>query len=681
MAAYVQVKVRFSLYMKHIFRLTAVSILVTALLACQSQNSEEFELTIAHINDTHSAFDPVEGNIIVPFNEQPHSVFLDIGGHPRLLSAANQARAEADATNTPFLFLHGGDAWQGSAYFLLNEGRMNADVLSRFGLDAMALGNHEFDLDNEKLDAFIGAVNFPLIATNIDASEDPSLANQENLMPYALYYFEQGQKRRIAFDELNSLTEQEKQKVVAVVGLVLEDMPNISPDTGNVAFLPMVESVQRQIDQLHAVGVNKVVAVTHIGHQIDREVAAQVNGIDVIVGGHSHTLLGDFSHIGWAQNPVYASRVQNPNGSSETCVVQAGYYAQAIGKLAVTFDESGAVTSCEGRNTVLVGNRLFQNDSREEASRYPNHEEMLGQVRQLEGVRVQAPEVELEQHIATRYQPEMRDAYGDIIGFVPENISHVRLPGSYGSDLHGSDLAPLIAYAQFRYFLKPEIMALTGVTPDFGLIGAGGIRKPLSQGEIREGNISLEVLPFGSFLSVVGLTGEQVRKLLDDVIERTLAPGAHAGKYPYGGNLRYTFQETEAGIAGEITRLEVNRGSLEQPVWEAVQDEHVYQVVMSGYSAAGNDGWSGIYEAQRENSSRIDVVLSEGGFVAYPVERVERNVQGSLITVYESAAPDCDAQNVECGLDALSVINFFKEERPDVLEIPYPVVTLERLEQ
>ncbi|RTE85802.1 MULTISPECIES: bifunctional UDP-sugar hydrolase/5'-nucleotidase [Gammaproteobacteria] len=667
--------------MKHILKLTAVTVLSTVLLACQTHKPEEFELTIAHINDTHSAFEPVEGNMVVPHNDQSHSVFLDIGGHPRLLSAANSARAEAQASNTPFLFLHGGDAWQGSAYFLLNEGRMNADVLSRFGLDAMALGNHEFDLDNEKLDAFIDAVNFPLVATNIDASEDQSLADQNNLLPYVLYHFEQGQKHRVTLDELDGFTEQQRGKVVAIVGLVLEDMPNISPDTGNVAFLPMVESVQQQINQLHAIGVNKVVAVTHIGHQIDREVAAQVNGIDVIVGGHSHTLLGDFSHIGWEQSPVYASRVQNPNGTSETCVVQAGYYAQAIGQLAVTFDESGAISNCEGRNTVLVGNRLFQADSRDEAQRYPNHEEILGQVQQLEGIRVQAPEAELQQHIVNRYQGEMREAYGDIIGFVPENINHVRLPGSYGSDKHGSDLAPLIAYAQYRYFLKPEIIELTGVTPDFALIGAGGIRKPLSQGEIREGNISLEVLPFGSFLSVLGLTGEQVRALLDNVIESTLAPGAHAGKYPYGGNLRYTFEETEVGVAGEITHIEVNRGTLEQPVWEALQDEQVYQVVMSGYSAAGNDGWNGIYEAQKESSDRIDVVIQDETFHAYLVERVERNAQGSLLTIYEGQAPDCDAEGVECGLDALSVINFFQEERHHVLEIPYPVVTLERLEQ
>ncbi|WP_333609181.1 metallophosphoesterase, partial [Arsukibacterium sp.] len=92
---------------------------------------------LLHINDTHSQFDATPA----AFQGPDRRIYTRIGGHPRLLTAAQRLRADAEAEGQASLFLHGGDAFKGSAYFELFEERINIEVLNQFGLDAMVLGN------------------------------------------------------------------------------------------------------------------------------------------------------------------------------------------------------------------------------------------------------------------------------------------------------------------------------------------------------------------------------------------------------------------------------------------------------------------------------------------------------------------------------------------------------------
>ncbi|EAS42571.1 metallophosphoesterase, partial [Photobacterium profundum] len=332
----------------------------------KTQPAAPFDLTIAHVNDTHSSFDAVKSS----FKVAKTTVYNEFGGHPRLLTKANAYKEEAKTNDDSILFLHGGDAWQGSAYFKLNEGKMNADILSQMGLDAMALGNHEFDLDNEKLNSFIGSINFPVLAANIDTSKDADLKDQTNLKPYVVYAFNGNEKELVT--DLDNLPE--GKQIAAIFGLVLDDMPNIAPNTGDVEFKDMVESAQSTVDMLKTKGINKVIAVTHIGNAVDLDVASKVNGIDLIVGGHSHTLLGDFTNLGLSNNGTYAKMVTNPDGKGLTCVVQAGEYAQAIGKTEVSFDAEGEITRCGGNNTLLTNDEFYDDAARDTGSKFTDQE-------------------------------------------------------------------------------------------------------------------------------------------------------------------------------------------------------------------------------------------------------------------------------------------------------------------
>lgn len=658
----------------------ALALILPLLGACSHQEPLEqqapFELHIAHINDTHSAFDPIASGFHAQTTEGSLNAYTELGGHPRLLTQINSIRSNAAQAQQNLLFLHGGDAWQGSGYFLLNEGRMNADILNRLGLDAMALGNHEFDLDNARLNAFIEQVSFPVLAANLDASADADLKDQENLKPYVVFAFdENGQKTQLE----QGLPLPTNKQLVAVFGVVLDDMPNIAPNTGDVRFFDMVASAQATVDTLKAAGIEHIVALTHIGLGLDQKLASEVNGIDVIVGGHSHTLLGDFTDLNWGNQGAYAQQVLNPNGQTQTCIVQAGQYAQAMGLVKVRFDAAGNLENCSGNNTLLMGDQFYTQQTLLASEHFEQgtQAEIAQFIQAHKQAASVAEEPSLRQHINETYKPALETSYGQLLGFVPKTLMHVRRPRDNGSDKHGSDLAPLVAYAQYRWFLRPEVQQVTGRVPDFALVGAGGIRTELQQGELREGNIRLEMLPFASHLSIVSLTGAQVEELLTEVITQTLPLSAHAGKFPYGGNLRYTF--VAEGSAGRITQLEVNRGSLHQPDWQPLQADARYQVVTSSYSAAGNDGWHAMYRAQQYGSDRLDVVLKGGMPVAYPVARVSQTADGKRVTHYQMEGPNCQQNATNCAVDAFAVIAFLRDEHTCLQALPYPVVTLNRI--
>lgn len=658
-------------------RLLLASSIALALLGCsqsdiQPSKDSVFDLTIAHINDTHSSFDPVRSSFYI--NNQ--RVYNEFGGHPRILTKANEYRAEAEKQNNSMLFLHGGDAWQGSAYFKINEGAMNADILSRMGIDAMALGNHEFDLNNKKLNEFLNQINFPVLAANIDASMDNDLKDQTNLKPYVIYAFDGFNKQRI--DDVKQLPKDKP--LVAVFGIALDDMPNIAPNTGDLQFFDMVTSAQATVNELQSLGVNNIIAVTHVGNAVDLDIASKVDGIDLIVGGHSHTLLGDFTNLGLSNNGIYAQLVTNPNGASKTCVVQAGEFAQAIGKTKVSFDAQGELVSCAGQNTLLSNDEFYHQANRQTESAFSDSEKSkaIRFIERQRNIAIAAEQAQLRKHIDSHYKPAVEQAYGEVIANVPQEIRHARRPGDNNSDQHGSRVAPIVALGQYYWAASDEVTQVTGMKVDFALTGAGGIRTNISEGEYREGDVTLEMLPFANFMSVVPVKGSVIKALISKTVTDTLPPSAHAGKFPYGGNLRYVFDETVAHQKGQLSQIEVNTGSLEQPVWTPLQDDQTYNVAMNSYNATGNDGWTPLFDAQKTETGRVDLAYVNGKLTAFPVSHIEE-VDGRYQVRYQSQPLNCKAEHVLCNTDARAVVKYIAEQQPILQALDYPVVTLNRI--
>lgn len=648
------------------------------LFACQPGNEgQPFVLTLAHMNDTHSQFDPVNAELKGPiFGKQGETdtLYTRFGGYPRLLTMAKSFQADALAKNQPILLLHGGDAWQGSGYFKLNEGMANAELLSQFGLDAMALGNHEFDLDNQKLARFIQGVNFPVLAANLDTRDDPDLRHAANLKPFVIYAFDGNQKSPVS--DLNNLPQ--GKQLVAVMGLVLEDMANISPNVGKLRFGNEITSAQATVDLLRQHGINQIVALTHIGNQRDLALAAKVNGIDAIVGGHSHSLLGDFRNIGWGNTGEYAALVTNPDGVGMTCVVQAGSYAQAIGLAQVSFDAQGRVIACKGQNQLLASRDFFADPALKQALDEARSKQAAKFIDAQPNLVTVDEDPRLRGIIDSHYKPALEQAFGPVIATLPAALQNARRPGDNGSDSHGSDVAPLVAEGQYYWANTPAVQALTGGPVHFALLAVGGVRADLPAGELREGDAALTLLPFKNQLSVLTLTGADVRALLTETITATLPASAHAGKFPYGGHLRYTFTETTPGKRGALTQLQWQDADGQ---WQDLVDATRYRVVMNAYSANGNDGWQALARAQAQHAERQDLAWQDGKLTAFPVERVEQS--GDQLSARYAAGHqlDCKASGMDCGTDAASFVQYVREQRPTLTALAEETVTLVRAAQ
>ncbi|WP_413113311.1 bifunctional metallophosphatase/5'-nucleotidase [Thaumasiovibrio sp. DFM-14] len=646
---------------------------IVAAMTANASTDNNFNLTIAHINDTHSNFDPLPSDFSNQSLLDGQTVFNTMGGHPRILNAYNEIEANAKQNNDSLLFLHGGDAWQGTGYFKLNEGKMNADILSKMNLDAMALGNHEFDLDNAKLADFINNVSFPVLGANMDTSNDADLNGLDNLHPYAVFAFDGHNKTRI--EDVNNLPKD--QQLVAVIGLVLEDMPTTSPNVGDVTFQSEIETAQALVNTLKEKGIPNIIALTHLGLARDIRIAENVNGIDVIVGGHSHSLLGDFANLSHGTNEAYAQLIRNPNGK-QTCIIQAGQYAQAIGQATVAFTPEGDLAECNGGNTLLSSETFHDHAQRLDANLLGKKEtkQVHRFIDEQPNIQIVAEDKTLRSHIDSTYKPALEQAYGDVIAHVPATLNHERRPGDNGTDVHGSRVAPIIAEGQAYWANLPEVIAATDMSVDFALVGAGGVRTNIEEGAYYEGNVSMELLPFSNYLSVVTLPGSTIKQLINETVTLSLDNSAHFGKFPYPGNMRFAFNEIESEKAGEITNIELRSGA---EAWVTLQDDVDYNVVMTNYNANGNDDWHAIYEAQAEHAKRVDLVIENGVVTGYPVERVK--FDGSRYTaIYKDGnAPQCDIETTLCNTDALSVIKYIRNNPQRLERQDSDAVTLNRL--
>ncbi|MEK6214320.1 MAG: metallophosphoesterase, partial [Vibrio fluvialis] len=189
------------------------------------RTKEITSVTLAHINDTHSYFEPTSLQLTLDINGQTLTPFVSAGGFARIATRIQQLKDDAARMKRGFVFVHAGDCFQGTLYFSLFKGKANADMLNALGIDAMALGNHELDMGNEPVAQFAKRINFPLLAGNWDLSAERTnktyrLSDNNNVKAFDA-------ARRCA----NWVTKSVDDSEVAIFGLSLDKMADIAnPD-------------------------------------------------------------------------------------------------------------------------------------------------------------------------------------------------------------------------------------------------------------------------------------------------------------------------------------------------------------------------------------------------------------------------------------------------------------------
>lgn len=520
-----------------------------------------FSLTIAHVNDTHSNLEPAETRLTLA----GRNVTARLGGFARLKSALDETRAEARAGGGRFLALHAGDAVQGTLYFNVFQGRADIDFLNLLGLDAMTLGNHEFDRGPGLTAELMGRARFPVVSANIDASREPALAGR--IAPFAVRAFGGGVR-------------------VGIVGVTTPGAPDIS-STGALRFEKAAPAVERAVGELRARGVEAVIVLSHLGYAEDLRLAREVAGIGVIVGGHSHSLLGDPAHLaplGLLPAGPYPTVVTRPDGA-RTLVVQAWRWGMQLGVLRVDFDAQGRVAGHAGQPWLLAGGG-FRAGGAAIPEDSAGHAELAKALLASGAARL------------TREDPEVLRALAPLAARL-DGFRQASIGASAAADLvrgTPSDPGPLIADAYLAATPGAQI----------ALLMPGGVRQDIFAGDITQGMV-LGVLPFGNTLVRLDLTGAELRAALEEAVEFRLRVRPDAG----GLGLLFhaaglTCRIDPSAPKGARVRELLVRGA--DGGFAAYDPSAVYRLVTNSFLAGGGDGLATLKNApgRREDSGILE---------------------------------------------------------------------------
>ncbi len=465
-----------------------------------------FDLTILHTNDVHDRFEPIN-KYSSTCSEKEAAEKACFGGAARLATAIDEGRAAGGNV----IVLDAGDWFQGTLFYTQYKGKATSAMVDSLGYDAMAVGNHEFDDGPGVLAGFARDLKIPLLSANIDPANEKALPG-DLILPSTV--IEVGGEK------------------IGVIGLTTPDTPDIA-STGEVAFEPPAVAVKREVDALTAQGVNKIVVLSHLGYVPDQKLASEVDGIDVIVGGHSHTLLGDME----GAEGKYPTLVKAPDGT-EVPIVTAQSYSKYLGDLTVTFDDAGKVTAATGAPRLL------------DAS-VAEDPETLATVKDL-----------------AKPLDEIRNK---VVASIPSPIDGSRETCRQGECQMGNLVADALL----------ERTAPQGVT--IALLNGGGLRASIDAGEVTQGEI-LTVLPFLNTVATFELTGQGIIDALENGVSQVEEGG---GRFPQVAGLQVDWSQAPEPGQGRIKAVRVRQGDAFVPIDPA----KTYSVVSNDFMRRGGDGY------------------------------------------------------------------------------------------
>ncbi|HHW42878.1 MAG TPA: CehA/McbA family metallohydrolase [Desulfotomaculum sp.] len=482
-----------------------------------------WQLTIMHTNDTHAHLDDDKALVA------------------RRATAIKQIRSEAPNN----LLLDAGDVFSGTLYFTQYQGQADLECMNMLGYDAMGVGNHEFDKGPQGLATFITgnyadgykeATRFPLVNANFDFSAEPALKDLARTSVGEEVYGTSlgGSIYPAVILDVNG-------EKVGIFGVTTEDTAEISSPGPNIKINDALVAADSAVKTLTSKGINKIIAISHLGWDKDLALAQQVEGIDVVMGGHSHTMPDQYPTV------VTDSQYHTP-----TLVVQAGEYGRYLGRLDVSFDSAGLITGSSGK--------LLDITAKDAQGNY------IYPVDQAVYDRLMA------------YKAPLENLKNTVVG-----STQVALDGERDNvRTRETNLGNLIADAMLEKGARAgAVMAITN---------GGGIRASIDRGDITLGEV-LTVMPFGNTLVVLELTGQQVIDALENGVSQV---EQKAGRFPQVAGMKFTW-DPQKPAGQRIVKVEVKTANGYQPIDRSAK----YLVATNNFMATGGDGYTVFKAASR----------------------------------------------------------------------------------
>jgi 5'-nucleotidase len=381
-------------------------------------------------------------------------------------------------------------------------GDVSAQAMNDIGYNIMALGNHEFDDGVDVLGQFIKNLTFPVLSSNIDLETSPALKDA-GVKPYIVL---------------------PKYKL-GVIGYITKTTPDIVAQKGlkGTKFMDPIITVQKSIDELLAQGIKRIICVSHNGYTQDQELASKTKGINVIVGGHSHSLLLNNATLG----PVgpYPTKVLDLN-QSPTYIVQAHRFGNYLGHLELEWNDQDALVSISG-DPILLDQTVPQ-------------------------------EPKLKAKVA-EWSKSFDVLANDILTSATQDFTNTCKNGECAM---GNLVTDCMLSEQRE----------KGSNADIAMINSGGIRAALSKGIVTAADM-YTIFPFGSAVVQIKRTGAQVMDMLDRIV-KSYAPGSDRviSLLQYSG-LRYTFNN---GTVKAMTNVTVGGNAIDmQAIYDFITVDFV----------------------------------------------------------------------------------------------------------
>lgn len=393
-----------------------------------------------------------------------------------------------------------------------------------------SFGNHEFDNGIEGLLPMIDNITFPVVAANLDYTNEPKMAIRK--IPKSFILNHDGYR-------------------IGVIGYVTPETAIISTPN-NITFLDEIPSIKAESERLSNNGVKMIIALGHSGFEMDKKIAKEVPEVDIVVGGHTNTFL-------WNGDPpdsekpegLYPTIVTQKSGK-KVPVVQAYAYTKYMGRLHVTFDEGGNLIKFQG-DPLLLDTYI------------PQEKDLL--------------------NLLEEYRPQVLDLDKNVVG-----KTRVFLDGRpEACRITECNLGNLItdAFIEYKMSLYPGVYWTD--TP-IGIMNGGAIRNNINStsigGTVTRGDV-LAVMPFENQIVSLNLNGSNLRQTLETGVRSN--GETSKGEFLQVSGLIVTYNMSMPP-GKRVVDVKVRCSECEIPRYEPLIPHKIYRIVTTSFLTNGGDG-------------------------------------------------------------------------------------------